>query len=1096
MLQRFFLKQSSNFKRALLQPKPFLNPATLQKIAFKPTPTLTSTPIHPFSSTNTNLFVKQKGSAQRNFSHISKDFVQEAYNASEQLMSFDSMLMDTIVTHYVKNIFPKENRQKIPEYIIELLKEEDPETLPKTPVALAYEIFKSLKTITEFLDRAERGFLTGDMSVKLISSTNKFLGELLQKLPETSELTPLAQENRDLMISDCFNRIAKASFDGLFRLPKTGIAYPDFENPRNLFERQLLLEDESNEIAVEKFLNVYDDLQSLGLSYNLSFAKNAIVEWFPNLTKAVNDEKEQCLLGNLKGDRKYYAPYLVKLSSEKIALIALTELMKSILKLTQRRKDDDGAHAFSIISKALFDSIGKSVNAQIIFDFEEEMEKVRNQALAMKQRQEMMQKQIKKEDGEEEEDESKKESSEDAAKKKKAMNVAARTAAISKRILKNKATPEAYQSVSMTRDIQLKMGSLLVYLMKETIKVKNEEGFYQNLMSTGYTKIKGKKQYIGVLNVNEEFLIDMIAKIGQKEAPFIQIDRCLPMVFKPAPWQDYEIGGYYQKPTNFMRIQESKLQERSIKFADLQPTFDVLDILNKTPWRINQRVLKAVEGIWEEGGGAGEIPPRHYNFKNYVYEYQLRECKSPAERIKLLKKIQQQRDIHSLRCDFTLKLNVAKAFENIEKFYFPHNIDFRGRIYPIPPHLNHIQADICRGLLEFAEGKPIGKNGLMWLKIHLSNKMGKDKLSMNDRIAYAESMIPVVERCVKDPLKHREWLECEDSWQTLAAMCDLYDALQNPNPEEHISHLHIHQDGSCNGLQHYAALGRDYEGAEQVNLMNTEKPGDIYTHVANMVQGKINVDAANPEAKHHVLAKKLVGNVKRKIVKQTVMTSVYGVTFTGARAQIQKQLKDKDFINAEEEKELFEASHYMAALTLECINDLFSGAHLIKKWLIECASLIASTGNPVSWITPLGLPVVQPYRSNRGDYCISTIIQNVTVSSVSEDLPINKNKQKSAFPPNFVHSLDSTHLMYTALECSKEGIVFAAVHDSYWTHAGTIERMNELLRDQFVRLHSQPLLENLKRSFERRFPDIVFPEIPKGGDFELENVKKSVYFFA
>lgn len=35
------------------------------------------------------------------------------------------------------------------------------------------------------------------------------------------------------------------------------------------------------------------------------------------------------------------------------------------------------------------------------------------------------------------------------------------------------------------------------------------------------------------------------------------------------------------------------------------------------------------------------------------------------------------------------------------------------------------------------------------------------------------------------------------------------------------------------------------------------------------------------------------------------------------------------------------------------------------------------------------------------------------------------------------------------------GIDFAGVHDSFWTHAGTVERMNELLRDKFVELHSQ-----------------------------------------
>jgi len=57
-------------------------------------------------------------------------------------------------------------------------------------------------------------------------------------------------------------------------------------------------------------------------------------------------------------------------------------------------------------------------------------------------------------------------------------------------------------------------------------------------------------------------------------------------------------------------------------------------------------------------------------------------------------------------------------------------LDFRGRVYPIPPHLNHIGADLSRGLLEFSEGNPLGDTGLRWLKIHLANKMGKDKLSI------------------------------------------------------------------------------------------------------------------------------------------------------------------------------------------------------------------------------------------------------------------------------------------------------------------------------------------------------------------------------
>lgn len=54
---------------------------------------------------------------------------------------------------------------------------------------------------------------------------------------------------------------------------------------------------------------------------------------------------------------------------------------------------------------------------------------------------------------------------------------------------------------------------------------------------------------------------------------------------------------------------------------------------------------------------------------------------------------------HSMRCDTDLKFSVAKEFEG-KTFYFPFNIDFRGRAYPIPPHLNHMGSDFTRGLLK------------------------------------------------------------------------------------------------------------------------------------------------------------------------------------------------------------------------------------------------------------------------------------------------------------------------------------------------------------------------------------------------------------
>lgn len=54
-------------------------------------------------------------------------------------------------------------------------------------------------------------------------------------------------------------------------------------------------------------------------------------------------------------------------------------------------------------------------------------------------------------------------------------------------------------------------------------------------------------------------------------------------------------------------------------------------------------------------------------------------------------------------------------------------MDFRGRVYPVPPHLNHLGSDLARSILVFAESRPLGPTGLDWLKLHLINLTGLKK---------------------------------------------------------------------------------------------------------------------------------------------------------------------------------------------------------------------------------------------------------------------------------------------------------------------------------------------------------------------------------
>jgi len=86
-------------------------------------------------------------------------------------------------------------------------------------------------------------------------------------------------------------------------------------------------------------------------------------------------------------------------------------------------------------------------------------------------------------------------------------------------------------------------------------------------------------------------------------------------------------------------------------------------------------------------------------------------------------------------------------------------------------------------------------------------------------------------------------------------------------------------------------------------------------------------------------------------------------------------------------------------------------------------------------------------------------------------------------------------MILTAIEMSKRNLIFSAVHDSFWTHPCDVDELNVVLRQTFVELYQNPLLEELKSGWELRYPNIQFPEVPVKGDFDINEVKNAPYFF-
>ncbi|KAF5777455.1 putative DNA-directed RNA polymerase [Helianthus annuus] len=835
-----------------------------------------------------------------------------------------------------------------------------------------------------------------------------------------------------------------------------------------LRRRQIKVETEAWEAAAREYQELLVDMCEQKLAPNLPYVKSLFLGWFEPLKNAISAEQDLCKEGKNRGA---YAPQFDQLPADMMTIITMHKLMgllmtgggeggarvvQAALHIGEAVEHEARIHRFMEKSKrktTLNESVDDDPEA---VNNEQQMQKLRKKVNVL-------------------------------VKKKKLQQV--------RHIVKQQDEMKPWG-----QDAQVKVGSRLIQLLMETAYIQPPVDQFEDCppdvrpafvhtLKTVETP-RGSRRY-GVIEC------DPLVRKGLEKSAMHMVIPYMPMLLPPVNWTGYNRGGYLFLPSYIMRTHGAKQQRDVVKRTpkkQLEPVFEALNTLGATKWRVNRKVLGVVDRIWASGGRLADLVDRDdVPVPEEPDTDDETEIKKWKWKVKTIKK--ENRERHSQRCDIELKLAVARKMKEEEGFYYPHNLDFRGRAYPMHPYLNHLGSDLCRGVLEFAEGRPLGTSGLKWLKIHLANVFGGgvDKLSHEGRVAFTEEHLVDIYDSSDRPLEgKRWWLNAEDPFQCLATCMNLAEALRSSSPETTVSHMPIHQDGSCNGLQHYAALGRDKLGAAAVNLVQGEKPADVYSGIASRVIEIMRRDAegdpsTDQNAKH---ARLLVDQVDRKLVKQTVMTSVYGVTYIGARDQIKRRLKERCAI--EDEAVLFAASCYAAKTTLTALGEMFEAARSIMSWLGDCAKVIAMKNHPVQWTTPLGLPVVQPYRK-LGRHLIKTSLQVLTLQRETDKVMVKR--QRTAFPPNFVHSLDGSHMMMTAIACKEAGLSFAGVHDSFWTHACDVDQMSVILREKFVELYEAPILENLLESFQKSFPNMEFPPLPERGDFDLKEVLKSPYFF-
>ena len=625
-----------------------------------------------------------------------------------------------------------------------------------------------------------------------------------------------------------------------------------------------------------------------------------------------------------------------------------------------------------------------------------------------------------------------------------------------------------------------------------------------------------------------------------------------PMLCPPKPWSAPTDGGYLRDLKPFVNTEDMETSlfyfNRAHETGQLNSTYQALDILSSNAWAINRDILNVFNEVIRKDWDFLKIPSSKFEF-DYDFPEQRPRADFPntsdyTEYLKIYKsdrreKQQQLYARKSLRSQVETLNKLANALnENGDIFYFPYQVDFRGRAYPMVSTLSHYQDDLSRSLLQFWFTKPLGKNGMSWIKYQLAGLYGEDKLTMEDRIRFVDSNFENIVNSADYPLSgDMWWCRAEKPWQTLSLCIELNKIIKytekGHDSANYYCRIPIHQDGSCNGLQHYAALGADEEGGLSVNLISsTNKPDlrqDVYTTVLELVKRQVLIDARNTNHPKHKLAAISLQILSRKVLKQTIMTSVYGVTRYGATLQISERIKellDKSALSMRERKEpslsladyntiqksRLEISTYLASQVLSSIGELFSGARHIQHYLVDnCSRIINSFdldsmdmqqkiskkdpnffhGNktkPMMWTTVSGFPVVQLYRRVK-QMAIPTSLQSVVINKPQKFATIDTQRQLNGIAPNFIHSLDSMHMLMTCVASNQMNIPFVSVHDSFWTLPPDVDRLSELIRKEFVRLHTSNILENLREDMiytTRKSFQMVFFDEKENKDFLRE----------
>lgn len=535
-----------------------------------------------------------------------------------------------------------------------------------------------------------------------------------------------------------------------------------------------------------------------------------------------------------------------------------------------------------------------------------------------------------------------------------------------------------------------------------------------------------------------------------------------PMVVKPRPWAMDNLfrGGYLTDGVKTYPIvkRTGRKDAAEMQEQDWSQIIPALNALQETRWHVNKPVLNVLKWVMDvRRDGLADLPmsdpvplppePAGYRDDEEVRKAHNRKCFLIHS---------DNRELISKRLAVMSCIAVAEQYKRFDAIHFPHNMDSRGRAYPLPVFLNPQGPDYCKALLEFADALPIDtQEQACWLAIVGANAYGNDKVSLQERVDWVADNEEMILSIANDPYTDVRWSQGGDPFQFLR-FCFEWKGFTEAG-FGFMSNMVTYVDATNSGCQHYSAMLLDEVGGRAVNLVPGLPRQDIYQDVADLVIEKCMTETEDRETAKNIISL----GISRKDTKKQVMVVPYSGTFSSCMSYTREAIRDRaksGIILPWNADDMIEDQRHVSMLSKDIwqsIDEVVIKAKEAMTWLTAAARAHVKHMNSdtttkahekaMSWVTPDGF-VVKHYRADVSRKQIETYLDG-RVQLVLH-LPNEKLSSKDtaqAVAPNLVHSLDACLLRASVIKGLAKGITsYGMIHDSFGVHA---HHMGTFLKD-------------------------------------------------